>query len=161
MLYIIMAISIVFIFLVRAKYDKNRKCFVCCDIYEYHLSEAILASIMLGLGPGLLAWFFIGGVAGIFLPKTEIVTEQELTAFPDSQYIQYDDNNISYMIESDGAYRVERVSINDTKIHYQNQKPVVATHEYEFKENWWGTWIADNSVPRMNDYTEIYLPAEE
>lgn len=161
MLYIIMAINIVFILLVRVDYDKNNKYFVHYDMCEYSLSDAILASIMLGLGPGLLAWFFIGGVAGIFLPKTEIVTEQELMAFPDSQYIQYDDNNISYMIESDGAYRIERVSIKDAKIHYQNQKPVVMTHEYEFKENWWGTWIADNSVPRMNDYTEIYLPAEE
>lgn len=163
MAYIIISTIICFIFIAKSEYDKDMRFFVDYSENEYIL--AIGQSIVIGFAFGMLAWFFLGSAIGLFLPKIEIVTEQELIKFSDSQYIpqyiQNDGDDISYMVESNGTFRIETISADDVLIHYQNQKPVVKKHEYKLKEDWWGIWIATEYGFTDKNYSELYLPAEE
>lgn len=153
MAYIIISIIICIIVMAKSKVNYELSCI-------WHFCAILFLGMMTGVLVGFILWLTVGHVAGQFLPETEIVMEQELMKFPDSHYIQNDGDDISYMIESDGTYCIENVSIDDVLIHYQNQKPVVKKHKYKLKEDWWGIWIAVDSAS-IKDYTEIYLPAEE
>lgn len=152
MLYIIFSAIICTILIAKSKVN-----------YELGFIWRFCTILSLGMATGMcigfILWLTAGHVVGHFLPETETVTERELTKFPNSQYIQNDGNDISYMLESDGTYYIENVSMDDVLIRHQNQKPVVKKHEYKLKEDWWGIWIADDSAS-IKDYTEIYLPTE-
>lgn len=165
MLYIIFLVIICFIFIAKSEYDKDMEYFVDYRGNKYNLYIDILQSIVIGFAFGMLAWFFLGSAIGLFLPKIEIVTEQELIKFSDSQYIpqyiQNDGDDILYMVESNGTFRIETISADDVLIHYQNQKPVVKKHEYKLKEDWWGIWIATEYGFTDKNYSELYLPVEE
>ena len=93
--------------------------------YCYELDEGILCGFLGGL-IGVIAYFIIGGIIGLFLPTKDIITTQNLCALNDTTAIEgqtflfsgYIDEELKYryLVETEKGIHVEEKGITNAYI---------------------------------------------
>ena len=135
----------------------------------YHTGGIIdlISNILLGGVSGFAIWLTIGSLIGIFLPTTDIVTEeQEIYALNDSSTIKgknflfsgYIDEKFvcRYIVNTDKGKSIEEIDTDDNKFYIEegNYKPKVVKYSIGFKSNWHYLF----AFPMFHDYYKFFVP---
>lgn len=166
MLYFIISEIFCVIFLTRYLLDELRE-----ETGRETLSrkETILGVIMalaydflIGYTLAVAMNLIIGSLIGIYiLPKTETVTEYNLLEISDSQYIQMDEDQCQYIVDTDKGGQIRSISKKAVYLNKGDYKPIAIEHTKSFKEDWYTTWLTPDLTLNEGNYVEFYLPAEE
>lgn len=104
----------------------------------------------------------VGTLIGTYiLPKTDTATEYNLLEISDSQYIQLDENQCQYIVDTDKGGQIRNISNKAAYFNKGDYEPIAIEHTKSFKEDWYTTWLTPDLTLYESKYVEFYLPAEE
>lgn len=123
---------------------------------------ALIYDFLIGYALAVAMNLIIGSLIGIYiLPKTETVTEYNLLEISDSQYIQMDEDQCQYIVDTDKGGQIRNISKKAVYLNKGDYKPIAIEHTKSFKEDWYTTWLTPDLTLNEGNYVEFYLPAEE